>query len=72
MMTPADFDAWLAHMGLSERAAAERLGVSPAAVGDWRRGTSRTTGRPISLPPLLPLACAALAAGLPPWAAKKQ
>ncbi|MBK6869773.1 MAG: hypothetical protein IPG98_18365 [Burkholderiales bacterium] len=66
-MTPAQFIAWQAHMGLTVRAAAELLGVSAAAVGDWRRGTSRTTGRPIKLPPLLPLACAALAAGLRPW-----
>lgn len=66
-MTTTEFAAWLAHMALSERAAASMLGVSAAAVGDWRRGISRTTGRPIKLPPLLPLACAALAAELRPW-----
>ena len=58
MMTPAQFDAWLTHMGLSERRAAEVLGVAPSTIGQWRR---------VSTPPLLGLACAALAAGLKPW-----
>ena len=52
MMTPAQFDAWLTHMGLSERRAAEVLGVAPSTIGQWRR---------VSTPPLLGLACAALA-----------
>lgn len=66
-MTPSDFRAWQAHMGLTVRAAAELLGVSPSTVQDWRTGTSRSTGKPIELPPMLALACAALAAGLGPW-----
>ena len=36
-MTPAQFDAWLTHMGLSERRAAEVLGVAPSTIGQWRR-----------------------------------
>ena len=56
-MTPAQFDAWLISMGLSERRAAELLGVAPSTIGQWRR---------VSTPPLLGLACAALAAGNQP------
>ena len=56
-MTPAQFDAWLISMGLSERRAAALLGVAPSTVGQWRR---------VSTPPLLGLACAALAASNQP------
>ena len=63
-MTPADFRAWQARMGLTVRAAADLLGVAPSTVQDWRTGTSRSTGKPIELPPMLALACEALAAGL--------
>ena len=66
-MTPEQFKEWMAHMGLSERRAAEALGVSAATVGDWVRGTSRTSGNPITIDRRTALACAALAAGLPPW-----
>ena len=60
-MTPSDFRAWQSSMGLSVRAAADLLGVAPSTVQDWRTGTSRSTGKPIDLPPMLALACAALA-----------
>ena len=63
-MTTSDFRAWQARMGLTVRAAADLLGVAPSTVQDWRTGTSRSTGKPIELPPMLALACAALAAGL--------
>lgn len=66
-MTPEDLRAWQAHMGWTGREAARRLGVSPATYQDWVTGTSRTTGKPVRLPPLLGLACAALAAGLEPF-----
>jgi len=66
-MTPADFRAWQARMGLTVRAAAGLLCVAPSTVQDWRTGTSRSTGKHIELPPMLALACAALAAGLGPW-----
>lgn len=58
-MTPDDLRAWQAHMGLSQRAAAQALGVTHAAYGAWVLG--RTPIRRIAA-----LACAALAAGLPP------
>ena len=65
-MTPAQFNAWLAEMGLSERRAAELLGVARSSVQDWRRGVNRTTGEPMKLPAMLGLACAAIRAGLAP------
>ena len=65
-MTPADLRAWQASMGISGREAARRLGVAVGTYQDWITGTSRTTKKPISLPPLLGLACAALEAGLQP------
>lgn len=65
-MTPADLRAWQARMGISAREAARRLGVAAGTYQDWVTGTSRTTKKPIALPPLLPLACAALEAGLQP------
>ena len=63
-MTPADLQAWQAAMGLTAHKAAAALGVSYATYRDWLSGTSRTTGKPIQLPPMLGLACAALTAGL--------
>jgi transcriptional regulator with XRE-family HTH domain len=68
-VTPDEFKAWMAHMGLSERRAAEALGVSAATIGDWARGTSRTSGNPVAVDRRTGLACAALAAGLEPWPA---
>ena len=65
-MTSADLRAWQQVMDISGREAARRLGVSPATYQDWVTGTSRTSGRPIKLPPMLGLACAALAAGISP------
>ena len=55
-------------MGISGREAARRLGVAPGTYQDWVTCTSRTTKKTITLPPLLGLACAALAAGLKTWA----
>jgi hypothetical protein len=68
-MTPADFDAWLKHMGLSERRAAELLGVNPASIGAWRRGINYKTGQPLQADRRTALACSALAAGLDEWRA---
>ena len=65
-MTPADLRAWQARMGITGLAAAELLGVSYAAYKDWRRGISRTTGKPIEAGRAVALACAALEAGLRP------
>ena len=66
-MTPAEFRAWQAHMGLTVRATAELLDVSPSTVQAYRTGISRSTGQPVAVPRVVALACAALAAGLKPW-----
>lgn len=66
-MTPADLRAWQDAMPLTAPKAAAALGVSYATYRDWLAGKSRTTGKPISLPPMLGLACAALAGGLHAW-----
>lgn len=65
-MTPSDLRAWQERMGITGLAAAELLGVSYAAYKDWRRGISRTTGKPIEAGRAVALACAALEAGLRP------
>ena len=65
-MKPSDLRAWQARMKITGLAAAELLGVSYAAYKDWRRGISRTTGKPIEAGRAVALACAALAAGLRP------
>lgn len=67
-MTPADLRAWRESLPLTPPKAAQALGVSYATYRDWEAGTSRTSGKPITLPPMLGLACAALAAGLAPYA----
>lgn len=51
-------------MGLTVRATAELLDVAPSTVQAYRTGTSRATGRPVAVPHVVALACAALAAGL--------
>ena len=65
-MTPAEFRAWQARMGLTVRAAAELLDVAPSTVQAYRTGISRSTGQPVAVPRVVALACAALAAGLGP------
>lgn len=61
-MTAAGFEAWMARMGWSGREAARQLGVSKDSVVRYRR-----EGAPL----LVALACAALAAGLGPWAGRE-
>lgn len=59
-MSPADFQAWLAKMGFSQRDAAKELGLARNTVARClKEGADRTVA----------LACAALAAGLEPWKA---
>ncbi len=65
-MTPSELRTWQQKMGITGLEAAARLGVSYAAYKDWRRGISRTTGKPIEAGRAVALACAALEAGLRP------
>lgn len=59
-MTPSEFRAWRARMGYTQQQAAAALGVSLRTVKSWESGFAAP-------PAFLPLACAALAAGLGPW-----
>ena len=69
-MTSADLRAWQAHMGFTFRAAADALGVSVSSYANWMAGVSSTTKKPIQIDRRTALACAALAAGVKPWAAE--
>ena len=66
-MTSEEFKFWMQCMHLSERRAADVLGVSPATVGDWVRGRSRTTGKIVVIDKRTALACSAIHKGLDPW-----
>ncbi|WP_416232915.1 helix-turn-helix domain-containing protein [Castellaniella sp.] len=68
-MNPADFQAWRQHMGMSQRAAAQALGVSLPTLQAWERGASFQTGKLVEIDRRTALACAALAAGIGEWAA---
>ena len=59
-MTPADIRAWRSAMGYTQQQAAQALGVSMRTVKAWEAGFAAP-------PAFLPLACAALAAGLGSW-----
>lgn len=67
-MTPKDFRAWHNAMGYTYDTGAAALGVSRGTYADYLAGTSRTTGKPVTIKRTLALACAALAAGLGEWA----
>lgn len=59
-MTPADIRAWRSAMGYTQQQAAQALGVSLRTVKAWEAGFAAP-------PAFLPLACAALAAGMDGW-----
>ena len=61
-MTAEQLTWWQISLGLSNSAAAERLCMSRRHFIRLRRGLS-------PIPGYLGLACAAIAAGVPPWAA---
>lgn len=60
-MSPADLRAWQAQMGYTYDTASAALGVRRSTYANWLAGTVRIDKRTA-------LACAALAAGLVPWA----
>lgn len=66
-MTADDFKGWRAAMGLSQRAAAEALGVSRPTIENYERGVRLTDGQPVTIPRTVALACAALYHRLEPW-----
>lgn len=58
-MCAGDFDAWLSHVGFSERRAAKVLQINRATVAKYRREGA---------PAHIGYACAAIALGMPVWA----
>jgi transcriptional regulator with XRE-family HTH domain len=64
-MTPTDLRAWRTHMGYTQPAAADALGMTVSNYKDLETGVRRSTGKPIDqLDKRTALACAAIAAGL--------
>ncbi len=63
-MTKTDLKAWQKRMSYTQPQAADALGVGLSAYKDWITGTSRTTGKPVSIDKRTGLACAAIVAGL--------
>ncbi|TFI48905.1 hypothetical protein E4O93_05385 [Diaphorobacter sp. DS2] len=59
-MSPEELRAWQARMGLTGRAAARLLGMSPPAYLDRANGRSHTTGKPVGVSRTMTLACVAL------------
>lgn len=57
---------WRDRMGISQRAAAQALGLALTSYQDRERGISRKTGEQIGTPLSLLLACAALEHGVGP------
>ena len=68
-MTPSDIKAWREAMHYTHRQAAEALGVQLVSYQRMERGADFASGKPVSIDLRTALACAALAAGLPPWPA---
>lgn len=60
-MTPEDFIAWRKSLDLNRVEAANLLGAHRNSVTNYEQGT-------YPVPPYIALACAALSAGIPPWA----
>lgn len=67
-MSSAAFAWWLHSMNWTNVKAANELGLSTSRIDDMLRGTKRGTKKPTTIPAYMSLACAALAAGLPPYA----
>lgn len=72
LMTPEQFRAWRAALGLTQRQAAAKLGLSVSMVKNYESGHLRRrdahTGEliEVEIPRTVALACAAIAAGLKP------
>jgi DNA-binding transcriptional regulator YiaG len=48
-MTPADIKQWRASLGLSQREAADALGVTLPTYQAWERGINLQTKQPLSV-----------------------
>ncbi|HWX85509.1 MAG TPA: helix-turn-helix transcriptional regulator [Xanthobacteraceae bacterium] len=65
-MTSGQFKQWRERMQMSQQAAADALGISKATVINYESGTRREDNRPVVIPKIVELACAALTFGIAP------
>jgi transcriptional regulator with XRE-family HTH domain len=56
-MTPDDLKQWRASLGMSQRAAAEALGVTPPTYQSWELGRNFQTGKAVEIDRRTELAC---------------
>jgi len=66
-MTPRDFKNWRKQMGFTQQQAAEALGLSKATIENYDKGVRREDGRPVIIPRVVALACAAIANNIEPF-----
>lgn len=57
-MEASEFKTWREDLGLTQRQAAEELGVAPLTVQKYERGFRHDTGKPVRIPARVALACA--------------
>lgn len=68
-MTPAEFRSWRKSLGLSQKGAADALGVSKSSVELYEAGMRRGNDpRPVKIPRTVALACAAVWHKIETWA----
>ena len=65
-MTHTNLASWRADLGLTQRVAAEALGITLITYQEMERGTRFATGKPAPIDRRTALACAAIRAGLAP------
>lgn len=65
-MTNLELKAWRDLMKLTQRGAAEALGMTQSAYSAMERGRSYSTGKPVVIDRRTELACVALLSGLAP------
>jgi len=66
-MNNEQFKTWRKRLGLTQQQAAEALGLSIQALGNYERGQRYEDGREVKIPRPIDLACAAIASGLKPY-----
>jgi uncharacterized protein (TIGR02391 family) len=64
IMPPQEFKNWRSHLRLTQRDAADLLGISVGTIELYERGTRRDDGRPVVVPKHIELACSALTLAL--------
>lgn len=65
-MTPAQLSQWRTDMALTQRAAADALGITLSVYQRMERGADWVTSKPVGIDRRTALACAAIRAGITP------